>query len=284
MSLRLSLATALVRINRARPMSEERHPAPVTKRLLDLCTVSTVQVDERDVVTVVPRKGATGTELIYLHGGSYIHPISVFHWDILQNIIERTGATVTVPMYKLGPAGGPADAYPLLDKVYASVVERAGENPVFLGGDSAGGGLALGQAIRIRDAGGLQPAGLILFSPWVELTMSNPAIPDFERREAMLSLSASKAAAKLWADDLADPVASPVNDSLAGLPPLSIYQGGNEILLPDVETLVNKARAAGTKVHYWLAPRAFHVWVALGWTPEAKSALDDVAEQMKLND
>jgi monoterpene epsilon-lactone hydrolase len=281
MSLRLSVATALVRINRARPKSGDRHPAPVSKGLLETCDVTTERVDGRDVVTLTPRKRATGTELIYLHGGSYIHPISVFHWDILEGIITRTGATITVPMYELGPTGHPADAYKLLDTVYPNVATRAGDNHgVFLGGDSAGGGLALGHAIRIRDAGGFQPAGIIVFSPWVELTMSNPAIPGFEKREAMLRLSSTKAAARLWTNDPADPSASPLNDGLGGLPPLSVYQGGNEILLPDVETLVNKARAAGTRVHYWLAPKAFHVWVALGWTPEAKAALDDVAQQM----
>src|ERR1700733_9944080 len=146
MSLRLSIATALVRFNRARPKSAERHPAPVSKGLLANCEATTEQVDGCDVITLVPRRKATGIELIYLHGGSYIHPMSSFHWDLLEGIIRRTGATVTVPMYELGPKGKPADAYLLLDKVYAEVATRAGgDHPVFLGGDSAGGGLALGQ-------------------------------------------------------------------------------------------------------------------------------------------
>lgn len=280
MSLRLSIATVLVRFNRARPKGK-RHPAPVSQGLRERCAVATEQVDGCDVITLTPRSHATGVEFIYLHGGTYIHPISIFHWNLLEGIIERTGATVTVPMYELGPKGKPADAYALLDTVFADVMLRAGDdNRVFLGGDSSGGGLAIGEAIRLRDAGGVQPAGIIVFSPWVELTMANPAISGFEKREAMLRLPAAKAAAKLWTDDPTDPGASPIYDSLAGLPPLSVYQGGNEILLPDVEVFVNKARAAGTTVHYWLAAKAFHVWVALGWTPEAKAALDDVAKQM----
>jgi acetyl esterase/lipase len=281
MSFRLSVATALVRINRARPKSSERTPAPVSKRLVEYCEVTTEQINGCEVITLTPRTHSTGIELVYLHGGSYIHPISSFHWNLLEAIIRRTGATITVPMYELGPKGKPADAYALLDVVHSKVVERAdGGNRVFLGGDSAGGGLALGQAIRIRDVGVPRPAGAILFSPWVELTMTNPAIPGLEKREAMLRLGTTKAAAALWTDDPTNPTASPLNDSLARLPPLSIYQGGNEILLPDVDALVTKARAAGTSVHYWLAPKAFHVWVALGWTPEAKAALDDVAERL----
>ena len=152
---------------------------------------------------------------------------------------------------------------------------------MFLAGDSAGGGLALGQGIRYRDRGGRQPAGIILFSPWVELTMTNPAIDAYARRDPMLRPAAQRLAAKQWTDDLANPLASPINDSLAGLPPLSVYLGGNEIMRPDVEAFVAKAKAAGTPVHYWLSPHAFHDFVALTWIPESKAALDDVAAQLK---
>lgn len=282
MSLALSVASLLVRINRARPRSEERHPAPVSKRLAELCDVRTEQVDGCDVITLTPKADASGIEVIYSHGGSYVHPIVPFHWDLLREIIERTNATVTVPLYRLGPAGTMPEAYAMLEKVYVSVTKRAGsQHPVFLAGDSAGGGLAIGQGIRYRDKGGRQPTGIILFSPWVELTMTNPSIADYARRDPMLRPPAQIAAARQWTDDLANPLASPINDSLAGLPPLSIYQGGNEILLPDVEAFVKKAEAAGTTVHYWFSPHAFHDFVAVTWIPESQTALDDVAEQLK---
>jgi monoterpene epsilon-lactone hydrolase len=284
MSFALSVATVLVRIVRALPRSEERHPAPVTERLLALCDVVTTTVDGRDVITLTPKAGASGIEIIYTHGGSYVHPIIRRHWDLIQAILERTGATITVPLYKLAPAGRMAEAYEFLDKVYASVSERAGtEHPIFLAGDSAGGGLALGQTIRYRDAGKRAPNGLILFSPWVELTMTNPAIAKYQPSDPMLRRDSLAASARLWTDDLETPLASQINDSLAGLPPLAIYQGGHEILLPDVEALAKKAEAAGTKVHYWFSPKAFHVWPAVGWLPESKAALDDVAAQIKAN-
>jgi monoterpene epsilon-lactone hydrolase len=279
MSLLLSVATVLVRIARLVPRGGERHPAPVTASLRELCGVTTTQqVDGCDVITLTPKTGASGIEVIYTHGGSYVHPIVRRHWDLLQGVIERTGATITVPLYKLAPEGSMPEAYDLLDQVYDQVTERASnEHRVFLAGDSAGGGLALGEAIRLRDKGGRQPSGVILFSPWIELTLTNPAIAAHERHDPMLKRQSLADAAKLWTDDLENPLASQINDSLAGLPPLSIYQGGREILLPDVEALAKKAGAAGTKVHLWIAPRAFHVWIAAGWLPEAKAALDDVA-------
>src|ERR1700743_2097107 len=160
MSFLLSLATVLVRVSRLVPRGEERQPAPVTASLHELCEVTTAQIDGCTVVTLTPRSNASGIEIVYTHGGAYVHPIIRRHWDLLQAIIERTGATVTVPLYRLAPAGGMPEAYALLDEVYETVTKRAGsENPVFLARDSAGGGLALGQAVRRRDGGGRQPNG-----------------------------------------------------------------------------------------------------------------------------
>jgi len=98
----------------------------------------------------------------------------------------------------------------------------------------------------------------------------------------MLTVAGLRTAAGMWTDDPTDPLAAPIHDSLAGLPPLFIYQGGNEVFLPDVKVLAAKAEAAGTTVHLWIEPKAFHVWVAISGTPEAKAALDDVAAHMKI--
>jgi monoterpene epsilon-lactone hydrolase len=287
MSLALTVTSGLIRIIRALPPREDRGPAPIPKSLLDLCELTTEQVDGCTVHTLTPKAGttgagtSTGTEVIYTHGGAYVHPISSLHWVAIRSMIERTGATFTVPLYGLGPDHKMAEAYAMLDKVYESVTARAGTtHAVFLMGDSAGGGLALGQAIRYRDAGVRAPDGAILFSPWVELTMTNPAIANYERVDPMLHAKSLVVSAHKWTDDLADPLASQLHDSLAGLPPLSIYLGGHEILYPDVEALAAKAEAAGTKVHLYVEPKGYHVWFATGWVPESRKVLDDVAVRL----
>ena len=101
---------------------------------------------------------------------------------------------------------------------------------------------------------------------WVDLTMSNPAIDRYARRDPMLRPRGTGRERRTTVDrdDLANPLASPINDSLAGLGPLSIYQGGNEILAAGRRAgSWNKAKAAGTTVHYWFSPHAFHDFVAL---------------------
>ena len=281
MSFAMAATSVLVRVVRALPSGPDKGPAPTPQNLRELCDIRTAEVDGCTVYTLTPKSGATGTELIYTHGGAYVHPISSLHWGLLRSLIERTGVTMTVPLYKLGPVGTMPEGYSMLEKVYAAVSERAGTtHAVLLAGDSAGGGLALGQAINYRDKGLRAPDAVILLSPWVELTMTNPAMAPIVRHDPMLRGPGLLAEAKLWTDELDDPLASQLNDTLAGLPPLFIYQGGYEIFLPDVEALARKAEAAGTEVHLWIEPKAWHVWVAIGLLPEAKRARTDIAARI----
>lgn len=277
----MTATTALVRIAWALRRGRERTVTPIPDSFRAIADVVLEQVDGCDVYTITPKSGATGTEILYLPGGAYVHPIGGLHWKFVEAILKRTHATITVALYGLAPEHRMPEAHAMLDKVSATLFARAGSaHPVYLAGDSAGGGLALGEAIRARDAGIRQAAAVILFSPWVELTMSNPAIGPLEPKDPMLKRDSLAHAGRLWAENPSDPLASPINDSLAGLPPLWIYQGGHEIFLPDVEAFAAKAEAAGTSVHLVVEPKGFHVYVAAQWIPESRAALDDLVSRI----
>ena len=281
MSLSLAVTSGLIKLLWSRRKSD-RDATPPPDSLKRVADVSNETVDGCDVYTLVPKSGATGAEMLYTPGGAYIHPIGNLHWGLVEALLKSTGATITVALYDLAPDHRMPEAYAMLDKVYATIVKRAGKtHPLYLVGDSAGGGLAIGQAIRYRDAEIHQPTGLILFSPWVELTMTNPAIDPFERQDVMLRREPLARAGRLWAEDPSDPLASPINDSLAGLPPMWIYQGGRELFLPDVEAFAKKAEAAGTSVHLYIEPKGFHVFFAAQWIPESRKALKDLVAQLK---
>ncbi|MEU7295132.1 alpha/beta hydrolase fold domain-containing protein [Streptomyces exfoliatus] len=146
-----------------------------------------------------------------------------------------------------------------------------------------GGLKALRQAIRCRDEGLRSPDGLLLFSPWLYVTMTNPGIAAVTELDPMLAPAGFVAAGRYWADgrSTTDPLISPVYDTLRDLPPTYIYQGGHDILLPDAEKFAAKARAAGTHVVLRVWPTAFHVFVGAGWMPEARQALRDAADRIK---
>ncbi|MET7290375.1 alpha/beta hydrolase [Streptomyces sp. NPDC005573] len=292
MSLAMKLTDRLLRRKPNVFVTEERlrealrhNPpdAPVPESLRRSCFIGTETVDGHEVITLTPKAGATGTEVIYLHGGVYVRPLVSAHWRIIAALIRRSGATVTVPLYGLAPRYTADDAYRFLDSVYRTVAQRAGDHPVLLAGDSCGAGLAVGLAIRCRDEGLRRPTGLILFSPWFDVTMTNPGIAALTKLDPMLAPAGFVAAGRDWAGDrkVTDPLVSPLHDTLKNLPPISLYQGGHDILRPDAEKFAAKARAAGTHVDLRVWPTALHVFVGAGWTPEARQALHDAAHRIR---
>ncbi|MBO0897003.1 MULTISPECIES: alpha/beta hydrolase fold domain-containing protein [Arthrobacter] len=260
-----------------RTAARRRRPSvPLTLRRL--CRVREEVVAGFPVMTLTPRK-PSGRELIYLHGGAYVFPLREAHWWIITALIRRTGATVTVPLYGLAPWHSVAEALPFVEAVHRAVARRAAGARVFLAGDSAGGGLALAHVIDRRNRSESQPQAVFLFAPWVDCTMSNPGIPVLERRDPMLDIPGLVYCAQLWARGL--PLdswrVSPINDTLAGLAPVYLFQGGRDLLLPDAERFAVKAAAASSPVELQVAPDGFHVYVAATFTPEARAALDGVA-------
>src|SRR5919112_6232921 len=123
--------------------------APVPRRMRREYDVVEDEVDGCRVLRLTPAE-ASGQQLMYTHGGSYVHPLVPEHWWFVERMARGSGVTVTVPLYRLAPEGGAAQAYDFLRAVYT---ELAAAGPVTLAGDSAGGGLALGQAVAYRDAG-----------------------------------------------------------------------------------------------------------------------------------
>jgi len=277
MSLAMAATYALLRLRTPTTVSAEsalatarsRTAAPVTKKLK---RVAHVEVDG-PLVRLTPKTGASGSHVIYTHGGCYLYPIKTTHWDLLASLVEGSGASITVPLYPLAPDHTMDEAYALLETVYDEAASRY--DRMFLAGDSAGGGLALGQALHYRDTGRPAPAAVILFSPWVDLTMSNPAIPELAKRDRMLAAPGLVAAGQWWAGshDPRTPLASPLFGELADLPPVHVFQGGYDLLAADTVELVRRIRATGGEANLEFVEKAFHVYVGAPWTPEARASI-----------
>ncbi|GLJ62016.1 MULTISPECIES: alpha/beta hydrolase [Microbacterium] len=98
----------------------------------------------------------------------------------------------------------------------------------------------------------------------------------------MLGSDGLRWAADRWAGTrpTTDPWISPINDTLEGLPPIAVFQGGNDMFAPDAQCFVDKAVAAGTRAGLHLYPDAFHVFVGVPQLPEAREALSCAAEKI----
>lgn len=289
MSVAMALTnTLLAHSNKYTPggNSHVKDDAPVPPSLRRRCTVETDSVAGIDVYTLTPKRGAADIDILYFHGGSYNAGMITPHWWVVRSLVAATGARVHVPSYLLAPEHTADEAYPSLDAVTDDVLLAAGSRRVVFAGDSAGGGIALAEAQRCRDRAGRNADHLVLLSPWVDVTMNNPASREVQERDVSLDCDLLAAAGRWWAGDRdpSDPLISPANGNLADLPPMTVVQGGRDVLAPDVIKMVGKVHDVGGRVRLAEAAEGFHVYVAGWWTPEARKALRLAAQGIRGDD
>jgi monoterpene epsilon-lactone hydrolase len=153
----------------------------------------------------------------------------------------------------------------VLLKAYKEIINRHENQEIILLGDSTGGGLAL-SLLQVLRGNKIQPYPdkTILLSPWVDLTMKNPEIPDYAARDFLLPLEALIYAAEQYSggEDLNDPRLSPLYGDMADLGSIMLVYGTEEILYPDCKKLEEKlSKAPGTIVETILCEGWGHDWV-----------------------
>src|SRR5579872_2290795 len=151
---------------------------------------------------------------------------------------------------------------------------------IVLAGDSAGGNIALAVTHRLRAQKAPLPAGLVLFSPWADLSCSGASYRKNARRESMFRAEATRSLGEYLTRgrDPKHPEVSPIHGDLTGFPRMLIFASSSEIFLDDARTLARRAHEAGVDatLHvYRHLPHAFPVLA--GFLPRAKPAFDTVA-------
>jgi acetyl esterase/lipase len=250
------------------------------------CHLRHWNIDGYAVITATPRSGASAWTLMYLHGGGYIFPLMPPHWTIIRALIEATGAAVTVPLYPLAPEHDYRPAWAMVDAVYDDVLQSGAGKRLALVGDSAGGNFALSIAIRRRDAGAILPDRLILFSPWLDLTLTDPEAREVERRDGILAVDGAIQCGRWWAaeQDARLPEFSPLYADLAGLPAMAVFQGTDDIFVADARSFKARATAQGAGcLRYFEYEGAFHVFMGARSTRESRDVYRRVAVFLDLD-
>lgn len=220
------------------------------------------------------------TVLLYLHGGGYFACSAETHRPITA-FFALHGFRVFAPDYRLAPENPFPAAVDDAVAFYRGLL-RAGYLPerIVVAGESAGGGLTLSLMLALRSAGVPLPAAAALFSPWTDLAATGDSIRTTTARCAMFHGAGVAFSARyyLGVTDPRHPLASPLYADLAGLPPLFIHVGEDEVLLDDSTRLAERARAAGVPVDLKIWPVVPHAWqLAPHLIPEARQSLRESA-------
>ncbi|WP_101067660.1 alpha/beta hydrolase [Roseovarius salinarum] len=215
-----------------------------------------------------------GPAILYFHGGGYVFGSPRTHRAMLARLSALTGLPACLPDYRLAPE----HPFPAaLDDALTAYRALAAEGPVILGGDSAGGGLALAVLAEVARLSLPQPLGSFAFSPLTDLTFSGRSLRDNARADPMLPASRAGELAGMYLHgaDADDPRASPLFADFAGAGPVWLTAGDTEILLDDTRRMARRLSGQGVPVACRIAPGLPHVWPMFPprLLPEARETL-----------
>ena len=270
---------------RQRVESGDRTYTEPSRRLHRKHQITKRELNGHLVWTIAPKQNAGRKHIIYLHGGAYVNSFASQHWGLMSKLVEALNCTVTAPNYPHAPEYYVHDVFEFLLPLYNELAAVGGSSNVSIMGDSSGGGISLALAQRLREDGLVQPGRVILLSPWLDATLSNPEIPEFDKIDPFLGVEGLKYGGQVYARDV-DPksyLVSPVYGSLKDLAPISVFIGTRDVFCPDCRKLRDNAAAEGVRLDYREYEGMVHDWM-LGPLPEAKQAINEIVETIRAAD
>ncbi|CAI7727158.1 MULTISPECIES: alpha/beta hydrolase fold domain-containing protein [Bacillus] len=218
--------------------------------------------------------------ILYLHGGAWTNqPLNV-HWLFMDKMAQSLGAKVVAPIYPKVPHYSNQDTYPKMLNLYKDLLKTAGSaNQLTIMGDSAGGNISLGLAHLLKKEDLPQPKDIVLLSACVDMSMSNPLIFEYAKKDPILGHEGMEVITKLWAADqsLTDPLISPIYGDFKGLGKITHFIGTHDMLYPDAIKLDEKLSAQGMDIKTFVYPEMLHVFVVMP-IPEAADALKKIIQ------
>ena len=226
----------------------------------------------------------TSQMIFHIHGGSFFVGSIKTHRAFLSEIALRSQMQVLHLDYPLAPENKFPEAGDAIYDVYQTLLAQ-GVQPkdIIVSGDSCGANLALALALRLKEEDKTQlPSGLILMSPFLDLTLTGESLRYNQKHDALLCTEALEAGIEFYVPKHLDPsiaTISPLFGDFEGLPPTLVQIGSKEILLSDAQRFEIKAKEAKVDVEYKLYTGMWHNFQMFSpWFDEAKKSLADIAD------
>lgn len=257
-------------------ISATPRPAPLAERRQRMEAITSVDPIPDDIaLTPVDAGGVAGEwslapesesarVLLFFHGGGYMSGSLRSHRTMVTGAGRAAGIRTLAVDYRLAPEHPfPAALEDALAAWRFLMAEGYAPGSVAVGGDSAGGGLTLALAQRLRGAGDSLPGCLWLVSPWTDLTLTGASLAEKDAVDPLVHrdyLQELAAAYLSGGADAADPLVSPLYADLSALPPTLVQVGTAETLLDDAVRLAGRMGLADGRVTLSVWPHMIHVW------------------------
>jgi acetyl esterase len=204
--------------------------------------------------------------LVYFHGGGWVWSSVDTHDRLTREYAETSGCAVVSVDYALSPEA----VFPQAIEECAAVVRWIGEHGgewgldparIALGGDSAGGNLALGTALMLRDTGGPALRGILALYPVCDADFTRPSYKRFGPGGYFLTEEKMRFYWSVYAPEDAtrrNPLAAPLHGDLAALPPTLVQLAELDVLHDEGEALAAKLKASGVETTFEVVPGVIH--------------------------
>jgi monoterpene epsilon-lactone hydrolase len=249
------------------------------------CAVEGLDFSGVSAEKITPAGAAPGKVLLYLHGGGHVFGSLKSHRHLVSRFAVAAGVVAYHVDYRLAPEHPYPAALEDALKAYKQILATGiAPRDIVVGGESAGGNLATALLLKVREDGLPQPAGLYLLSPWLDMTTAGESYVKIGARDPIITREGIEMVSAAYLGGKPDNAfTSPVRADPAGLPPMLIQVGAEEVLLSDSLTFAGRAAMAGVevKLHVWPEmPHAwplFHVFIRAGL-----AAIDEAGQWMRL--
>ena len=201
--------------------------------------------------------------IMHCHGGGYSTGSSLYARTLTAKLASCTAMEVLSFDYRLAPEHPYPAALEDAMKVWDYLMRVGyGARDVILTGDSAGGNLALALTLKLKEQGRFLPRGLVLMSPWTDLTSTGESFVSKKDVDPVLNPGYLERMIHAYAkgEDLTNPFVSPLFGDFRGFPPTYVQVGENEMLLSDGTRLVDRLKEAGVVARLDVFENMWHVF------------------------
>lgn len=234
-----------------------------------------------DVGVVIYRPRAAAGPLpciLHIHGGGYVTGAATANEAVHRPMSVELGCCIVSVEYRLAPEtrfpGAVEDCYAALAWVFANAIDL-GVDPARVGimGESAGGGLAAGLALLVRDRGEHRLTFQHLIYPMIDDRTCVSADPHPYAGEFVWTPQANHfgwsclLGTEPGGEGVSPYAAAARAENLAGLPPTYIATGSLDLFLEEDLAYAQRLLRAGVSVELHVYPGAFH---GFQWAPEAQ--------------
>lgn len=244
--------------------------------------LSTFKISD-SLISEIGKDQSSDRLLIFIHGGAFISGPAQHHWNTVKEIVKKIDCKIWMCDYPKAPENEITKISENIDAIYSEAQKNYEANQISILGDSVGGTLATALVQRLILKKLKLPAKLILVTPVMDASMSNPKIKTFEKIDPMLSKKGVLSAKKMCAGnkDLKDQMISPLYGNFVGFPITVLFLAKKDILYPDAKLAEIKMKKNNVNMKVIEGENMPHIWPFLPVMKEAKTSLNQMIQLIK---